>query len=1513
MKNSTVGEEVVQYWSWVAEYLEAELESVEDSTIKTHLRHDLFRVLFDRLDRSRDALSYIDDAMAGADESRDLAWDSYRASLVRDSRTKVQVLEQLVKHLSHPDDRANALLDIAALQEQYLDDDDAASESRERARGEAPQCRSVLWWALVRAQADGDREGTLEALEQLADQTDDSVWEATLRLERMVLEREGGAEGWEVQELIDRLLGLPSLDWPMVNEILETTEALELWESHGRVRELLADKALSPEPTPVEGKPDGHAYDGFERGSTVAAGHLWLLAVVRERKLENTEGALEAIEKALQLVPDDVFISMERARLLESLGRHGEALDELTDETPSSWKAQLSLGAGRVELVPDFAREASREVESLVPEVLMEIASGGGSADEGEVAPEVVDSTAWLAANPVHSEAHAVAVRLEAAGDGSPVTAMILGDQPGEDQSWPPDTDLDSEEPWVVAVRAIVGQHRGRSASLLEWSERTRDHELAPLLQEAAADAAEREGQLDSALALLEKARDSAADGSSVDASITRVLRRLDRWTQLAGHLEKVSSESLQADRGAAALALRAIILEYSKQDYDAAAQSIDDISNQTDGDPIVGWSAFRLAVRQADWDRAIEHLDRLIRVCSDDAHELGLLAGEIELHVAGRLGDAVDRLAALAECDSAEVAFAARVHLIGACQLSGDRERLGQLLEREISTGDPRRRDLWLHEILEAGRVVFGNEAVLQLLGMFEVSGKTRMLWDLILDGALSEPGKFGASVRSLAESDDEKVSLACKLAVAMVDPDEPSRVPDFSQADLESDEMLWVVSDRLDHNSDPALRELVFGERTRLCSDEDSAEWIDWTLCRADALEDLGKVDQALELIRSAILRFPEHPAILEAFSRLAFAAQEFVDAADAHGRLAGYYASMEQKATQLARAARIMHEQLGDHRGAERIAREAVKRAPSHEEAHEVLSNVLRAIGDEDALAKQIEERIDAQEEQDDAPENDEALLELYEEQVDRLYAVDDLAGALEAVDKILFVAPERLPAHRTKIDLLMGMGQWEDAVDAMFEFCFVCDDKVEARTMIWQAAQVLAEDMSDTSRALSELMDLVNGGDEHPQTIRLMATIAADAGMWEEASEALGRLAPLVKETDKRAQVLKERAQILIEHLFDPDSASSVLDEALRLEPGFVDAVKLMLEFTEEEDTESRLQGARTALRDKLNRTPINPASANGLKEISRMLDNQVESTLAAEAAAIMSGTHPAPPAQKPAVPSVGFDHDLIGMLFHPDEAGCAASEVAVIAAPITAEVFGDSEVLPPYGKNTLVHRKSDDPVRIWLSAWAGFLGAEKFELHRTGSDPRGSRPLPATVPAIAVNPDSGNVTDNGDVFFMARGLWRAVRGLAPFEEGDAAMPVRWIMALTAAVLGDDAGLPLPTDRDLVDRAKKALPRKIRKRLTDPCKALTKLDPGAIRSWVLATSYSADRFGMLASGYLGGAIPMIVEEAAGPIGLKQLGERPVSALGKIPRCGELLRFVLADNYLELRSKIFRKGGE
>jgi tetratricopeptide (TPR) repeat protein len=1432
-----------EYWDRIADDLAREMEAGTGPRV-VHLRLELYRVLADRLGRDTAGRAQLDAAVAIAGGSPDVAFSSFRASTLRDSRTRVTALERLAGVLGDAEDVAAVNLATAHLRERQLDDGAGADLDRAAAEQAAPESRNVLLAGLLLALSHKDDGEAQDLLERLAHKTSDAAWRVALCAERAALLVEQGAAVAEIGSVLEEVLGAPGADYVSLGTAARIASASGLHELEVRALERMAEAALSPEAGAEEEAPAGRSWDGFERGAAAAAGQLWSAALIRERRLGDLAGALELVRRIAQIAASPLLAS-EESRLLAAMGRAEEALVALPGDASSGWRALLALRARRGE---EALAAASRIASSPLGAGLLAVAAsvGGGAASE-----EVIgDPLTWLYTHPGHPDASSTAAELARAGTEVPFARKLAEETCAPEAEWPTAEDRAGGARWTVAADAVAGPAAATAGAYLDWATRTESPGLAASLREAAARAAEDAGELERAYGIA-----TEAAGGTMVRQIGRLLHRMARYRELEAHLAETAPVG-DPSRRATALHERSMILEYFLDEAALAAEVVDEaVATASDRGEDAAFARWRLALRGSDLAAAADALDGMADEAGVDAPRLHLLAGELALFALGRISDAIRHFEAAAALDGA-LGVAARLYLSLAHALGADLAASDELYARVRREGRIALDRLWSAESLEARRGVAGGDGVARLLDGGGVAPEAERLWRVIAGGR----GDLGARIAALVDPEvTGAAASACRLAAAALD---------------------GASAPPPEHPSDPLVR-------------------ADLALDRAEALEAAGDLTGALEVVERALDGFSAHVGLLAARARLAYAAGRHADAAESHGRLAGFYAYPEEKARQLARAAAIMQDNLGDNRGAERVIREALRRVPDHAEANEILTRILRSRGDEAALAKQIEEQIAASREKPEATD----LIALYEEQADRLLAIDDVDGALAAIDKALELEPARLVTHRTRIDLLVVAGRIEDAVQAMLAFADLSADPVEKRSMAWRAAELVGEDLGDVARALEILTPLRNAENEHPTTERIVAKLTHRAGMFEEQAEALSRLADLVEDKAKRLSILLELAKVALESLFDPEMSERSLYRALEIDPADLGSLQMFAQSRDRGDIMPQLERAFEIHRGRVDEEPLDEPRVAEFAELSTLIGDAARVELCRDTIAFLGGkTRGGRTAAARGQPIAPLG-PIIESIAHPDEVRCPATAIIQDSAPVTAEAFPTGEHLPEVGRATLLAAGAGDPVTAFLAPWARLLGIEALEVHRIGFDPRCAIPALGENPAIAVSADLTDLDDTRARFFLARSLWRSARGHGAFAEGDAATPLRWVLALAAATLGEEAALPMPTDLELVVIARKALSRKVKKKIVDPCRELLKCSPQQLRAWVAAESFSADRFGLLAAGDLVGIVPLVVEEAAGEAGLRRLGAQAGDTIGKIPRCRELFRYALAGTYLDV----------
>jgi len=1486
----------VSYWTaWAQQlFLEAQ-EAQGDDERSANINLELYRILADRIDKSRDGHHRIDTAASQAPNSADVAWEWWRAAGVRDSGSQRSALERLASLIERSDVAAACHLALARLKEHHQADGSGAGESLSAASVLEPDSRGVLWARTIAALASGDDEEVESLLEELSAATEDPIWRASLELELASCASRTDAGVDQVVRHLSNALEQPGIGWTVAHDVMRTS--IENGDSELAERALtkIAESALD-QPAPVsDERPPGHFFSAFKLGPKAAAAHFLIMTRLRETGLGDPTAALEALERALALVPESSYLIRERARLLEAAGRHAEALGALPDDAPTAWRAELALTAGQLELASQLARTAAAESPSVLPQTIAEVAEVAlGTAPESDPGPQ--DPEDWLMAHPDHPDALAVARDLISAGSDLLVARLLVEERDASDRHWPGTEHVPDGAEWTTALEAVTGAEKAQADTYSRWAEAVTTPELEALLVAAAARAAESSGDNERSLELCRQALELDPDHAESRERLIRLLRELAKWSELADRIADRADGTSDPDAALAALHERAIVLEYALDDPSSAVEALGDLTARNPEDVAAILSQTRLALRASDWEAAVEYLGQLVDTCPADKPWIELLRGEILLHALGREVDALDHLSSAAEGLTGSLERSARFHAIYAAYLAGDTESLDERLRREIEGTADDVRGMWLPEMLETSRAFRGAGAVAELIDAGPSPTATRHIWQAIAAASSRDAPTTARSLESLAEvAPPGAVADSCRAAAMLLDDYRPLGAQEIARDESPAGEMLWHAIDRLPADADAELRAELCHKRSELVREDDPLDWADWQLCRAEALEDADEPRRALEVLSSTLEALPDHPGLLEARADLCLHLEEFELAVETCRELSRYFDSDDQKAAQLARAAMIIFHHLGDEARAEELVREALEQAPGNEFANEVLTKILSDRGDDRALAQQIEDRIDAE-------YDSEALVALYQEQADRLYAVDDLEGALESIENLLLLAPDDHAAHRTKIDILLSAQDWQASYQALGEFIEVLEDPVERRSMIWRAAELRAQYLDEIDEALEMLEYLVEQGDEHPQTFRYIAEIGKRGNRWDEAASGLERYARVVEE-DRQVEALREKAKIELENLFDPDAAIDSVKQALAVRPADLELIKFAADFREPEDTQRALEAAQKDLLAALKAKPIDSPRVAALEETATLLEEPDVAAKCHGVLEVLDGVAVPTGKTERAITKAVDPAQLRALLVHPDEPASAASRVAALCAGMANSVFGKSGAFPDTGRSTLVGKRSKDPVRVWLKQWADLLGIDPFAMHRVPVDGRGSNCLPGEPPSVAVSPELTTTYDAVERFYLARHLWRSSQGLGAFQEGDAAGPVRWIMAATMAALGDDARPPLPTDIELVTQARKAMPRKVRKALIEPCQQLVQETPKSIRAWLHAATYTADRIGLLAAGDLRAVIRPLIEDSAGPSGVRRYEEGPADALAKVPRGVEAVGFALSPEYLQI----------
>jgi hypothetical protein len=424
-----------------------------------------------------------------------------------------------------------------------------------------------------------------------------------------------------------------------------------------------------------------------------------------------------------------------------------------------------------------------------------------------------------------------------------------------------------------------------------------------------------------------------------------------------------------------------------------------------------------------------------------------------------------------------------------------------------------------------------------------------------------------------------------------------------------------------------------------------------------------------------------------------------------------------------------------------------------------------------------------------------------------------------------------------------------------------------------------------------------------GHAHPETLQRLATLLEQGQNWEEAADALHRLASLEPDQEKRIAVLYQEACVRLERLFDDENASLILKEILQKSPSHLPALELTHNFCLQGDDQMNLDRALHYCFSSLAENPADLSRIGELKQVALLAGQRDIGTVCDEAVAFFSMAAPVSVVEAILEPTMGKADELRACL-RSSQALHPASFVAQIAAEAAAEAFDHIGRALQLGRGTRLGRRDVSPLRDWLEKWGEALGFEELEMHAAGAAPEGSLCLPGGIPTIAICGDVGREPSDADRFFAVFNLIRSAQGLGAFLPSDHSGPQRWVLAVASSLLGESTALPIPTDLELVHRARKKLSRKARAKLEEPSSRLVQQTAASLREWSAGCIAEADRAGLLSAGHLFNAMQALIEQEAGDAGAQLLRADPLRQLSRLPRGQDLLGFALSGQFHRAR---------
>lgn len=260
-------------------------------------------------------------------------------------------------------------------------------------------------------------------------------------------------------------------------------------------------------------------------------------------------------------------------------------------------------------------------------------------------------------------------------------------------------------------------------------------------------------------------------------------------------------------------------------------------------------------------------------------------------------------------------------------------------------------------------------------------------------------------------------------------------------------------------------------------------------------------------------------------------------------------------------------------------------------------------------------------------------------------------------------------------------------------------------------------------------------------------------------------------------------------------------------------------------------------------------------------------------------------------------------DFSTLLYHP-AARHPLTEVMRIVGDQVAKVYEPR--LDAMGLGRSDRLKSDHAIHKLVKSLASVFGVEKFELYM------GKRGAQATTentdpPSLVVGPDLLRRHTREQRFLLGRAVFDLRNRLALARRLDPQQLADFLgNAIRVVAPGfDRLGRP---DPDATKRIRKAMSGRSIRQLEQLVPEINATRTFDLQAWREGTELSADRAGLLLAGDISAVLQLLFREDPSVSGMRIEGtEQLVSALSKRRDFAELLIFVLSDDYAKLRAKL------
>lgn len=320
-----------------------------------------------------------------------------------------------------------------------------------------------------------------------------------------------------------------------------------------------------------------------------------------------------------------------------------------------------------------------------------------------------------------------------------------------------------------------------------------------------------------------------------------------------------------------------------------------------------------------------------------------------------------------------------------------------------------------------------------------------------------------------------------------------------------------------------------------------------------RARALVELGELAEQAGQARAALAAFiealdadPMDPAAVEGTMRMAAALEDSTALARGCEARAGFAADRRRRVKLLVKAAELYAQDKATADRAADCYQRAAEVDPSDPRSFTGLVRAMELRGDVQGVIDLLERRVASTSESDEIE-----VLQL--KLADLRRQIKDFDGALLALDDLLIMQPRKVTAWRMKLDLLLQLEKFGEALDAADQLLEYTDDPASRVAVLHKCISVSLARAKDLRRGLGYCLRLISEGEADENLVNKTMRLALRLEAWDEAAALQEELARNAGTPAKRHALLLKKAEIYLRYSKNPVEAAEVYRRILGENP------------------------------------------------------------------------------------------------------------------------------------------------------------------------------------------------------------------------------------------------------------------------------------------------------------------------------------------------------------------------